>query len=221
MIRKLVDLFLWFCVATILAQLAVLTVAAAKGNINDKTMARVLAALNGVDIQGERLQRILIKSREVPVPTYEDVLDAKVKSSLELDSRQEALDRLQRQITDRERSLREEINRFETTRKDFQQELDRIKKSTQAENLSEIRKILENLAPEQAKEQVLLMLKNNQKKDVVLIIKALPPDKQKKLLAEFTNQPDQQQLNEILQELKNTAPIDQAVDKAEQGIAGK
>jgi cell division FtsZ-interacting protein ZapD len=63
------------------------------------------------------------------------------------------------------------------------------------------------------------MLKNNQKKDVVLIIKALPPDKQKKLLAEFTNQPDQQQLNEILQELKNTAPIDQAVDKAGQGLA--
>ncbi|MBU6236644.1 MAG: hypothetical protein KGQ51_02375 [Planctomycetes bacterium] len=220
MIRKIVDLFLWFCVASILAQLAVLTVAAVKGNINDKTMARVLAALNGVDIQGERLQRILIKSREVPVPTYEDVLDAKVKSSLELDSRQEALDRLQRQITDRERSLREEINRLETTRKDFQQELDRIKKGTQAENLSEIRKILENLAPEQAKEQVLLMLKNNQKKDVVLIIKALPPDKQKKLLAEFTNQPDQQQLNEILQELKNTAPIDQAVDKAGQGLAG-
>jgi alanyl-tRNA synthetase len=220
MIRRIVDLFLWFCVASILAQLAVLTVAAVKGNINDKTMARVLAALNGVDIQGERLQRILIKSREVPVPTYEDVLDAKVKSSLELDSRQEALDRLQRQITDRERSLKEEINRFETTRKDFQQELDRIKKGTQAENLSEIRKILENLAPEQAKEQVLLMLKNNQKKDVVLIIKALPPDKQKKLLAEFTNQPDQQQLNEILQELKNTAPIDQAVDKAGQGLAG-
>jgi len=221
MIRRIVDLFLWFCVASILAQLAVLTVAAVKGNIYDKTMARVLAALNGVDIQGERLQRILIKSREVPVPTYEDVLDAKVKSSLELDSRQEALDRLQRQITDRERSLREEINRFETNRKDFQQELDRIRKSTQGESLSEIRKILENLAPEQAKEQVLLMLKNNQKKDVVLIIKALPPDKQKKLLAEFTNQPDQQQLNEILQELKNTAPIDQAVDKAEQGLAGK
>jgi hypothetical protein len=221
MIRRIVDLFLWFCVASILAQLAVLTVAAVKGNINDKTMARVLAALNGVDIQGERLQRILIKSREVPVPTYEDVLDAKVKSSLELDSRQEALDRLQRQITDRERSLRDEINRFETNRKDFQQELDRIRKSTQGESLSEIRKILENLSPEQAKEQVLLMLKNNQKKDVVLIIKALPPDKQKKLLAEFTNQPDQQQLNEILQELRNTAPIDQAVDKAEQGLAGK
>jgi hypothetical protein len=220
MIRKFVDLFLWFCVASILAQLAVLTVAAAKGNLNDKTMARVLAALNGIDIQGERLQRILVKSKEIPVPTYEDVLDAKVKSSLELDSRQEALDRLQRQISDRERSLREEVTRFETSRKAFQEELDRIKSNAQTENLNEIRKILEILAPEQAKEQVVLMLKNNQKKDVVLIIKALPPDKQKKLLAEFTNQPDQQQLNDILQELKNTAPIDQAVEKAGKELAG-
>lgn len=220
MIRRVVDLFLWFCVATILAQLAILTVAAAKGNINDKTLTRVLAALNGIDIQGERLQRVLVKAREAPVPTYEDVLNAKVKSSLELDSRQEALDRLQRQITDRERTLREDINRFETGRKEFKDELDRIKKTTQSENLSEIRKILENLSPTQAKEQLLLMLKNNQKKDVVLIIKALPPDKQKKILAEFNTQPDQQQLNDIIQEIKNTTSTDQAVDKAEQGLGG-
>lgn len=220
MIRKLVDLFVWFCVATILAQLAVLTIAAAKGNLNNKMLTRMLAALNGIDIQGDRLQEVLVKSKGAPVPTYEDVLDAKVKSSLELDSRQEALERLQRQLTERERTLRQEITRFEASRKEFEQELDQIKKTAQSENLSEIQKILENLAPEQAKEQILLMLKNNQKKDVVLILKALPPDKQKKLLAEFTNPPDQQQLSEVLQEIKNTTPIDRAVDKAEQGLAG-
>jgi hypothetical protein len=220
MIRKFVDLFVWFCVATILAQLAVLTIAAAKGNLNNKMLTRMLAALNGIDIQGDRLQEVLVKSKGAPVPTYEDVLDAKVKSSLELDSRQEALERLQRQLTERERTLRQEITRFEASRKEFEQELDQIKKTAQSENLSEIQKILENLAPEQAKEQILLMLKNNQKKDVVLILKALPPDKQKKLLAEFTNPPDQQQLSEVLQEIKNTTPIDRAVDKAEQGLAG-
>lgn len=220
MIRKFVDLFVWFCVATILAQLAVLTIAAAKGNLNNKMLTRMLAALNGIDIQGDRLQEVLVKSKGAPVPTYEDVLDAKVKSSLELDSRQEALERLQRQLTERERTLRQEITRFEASRKEFEQELDQIKKMAQSENLSEIQKILENLAPEQAKEQILLMLKNNQKKDVVLILKALPPDKQKKLLAEFTNPPDQQQLSEVLQEIKNTTPIDRAVDKAEQGLAG-
>lgn len=220
MIRKFVDLFVWFCVATILAQLAVLTIAAAKGNLNNKMLTRMLAALNGIDIQGDRLQEVLVKSKGAPVPTYEDVLDAKVKSSLELDSRQEALERLQRQLTERERTLRQEITRFEASRKEFEQELDQVKKTAQSENLSEIQKILENLAPEQAKEQILLMLKNNQKKDVVLILKALPPDKQKKLLAEFTNPPDQQQLNEVLQEIKNTTPIDQAVEKAEQGLAG-
>jgi hypothetical protein len=220
MIRKFVDLFVWFCVATLLAQLAVLTIAAAKGNLNNKMLTRMLAALNGIDIQGDRLQEVLVKSKGAPVPTYEDVLDAKVKSSLELDSRQEALERLQRQLTERERTLRQEITRFESSRKEFEQELDRIKKTAQSENLTEIQKILENLAPEQAKEQVLLMLKNNQKKDVVLILKALPPDKQKKLLAEFTNPPDQQQLSEVLQEIKNTTPIDRAVDKAEQGLAG-
>jgi Mg/Co/Ni transporter MgtE len=86
--------------------------------------------------------------------------------------------------------------------------------------LNEIRKILENLAPEQAKAQLLLMLKNNQKGDVVSIIKALPPDKQKKLLAEFTSEQDQQQLSEIISELKNTTSIDQTIEKADPGLTG-
>jgi len=132
MIRKFVDLFVWFCVATILAQLAVLTIAAAKGNLNNKMLTRMLAALNGIDIQGDRLQEVLVKSKGAPVPTYEDVLDAKVKSSLELDSRQEALERLQRQLTERERTLRQEITRFEASRKEFEQELDQVKKTAQS-----------------------------------------------------------------------------------------
>lgn len=216
--RRILDLFLWFCVASVLAQVSILAVAAMRGNLNDKTMTRVLAALNGVDIQGEKLKSVLISARDTPVPTYEDVLNAKVKSSLELDSRQEALERLQRQVTNRERMLREEINLFESRRKEFQQELDRIRKGVQSENLSEIRKILENLSPDMAKEQVLLMLKNNQKSDVVSIIKSLPTDKQKKLLAEFTSEADQQQLSEIIKELKNTTSIDQTIQKADPGV---
>jgi hypothetical protein len=221
MIRRLIDLFLWFCVASVFAQLAILGVAASRGNLNEKTLTRVLAALNGVDIQGEKLKSVLISARETPIPTYEDVLNAKVKSSLELDSRQEALDRLQRQVSDRERVLRDEVTRFETRRNEFQQELERIKTGVQSENLNEIRKIVENLAPDMAKSQLKLMLKSNQKGDVLSIIKALPPDKQKKILAEFTTEEDQQQLSEIIKELKNTTSIDQTIEKADQGLEDK
>lgn len=220
MIRRVTGLFLWFCVASVLAQLCILTIAGSRGNLNSRTMTRVLAALNGVDIQGEKLKNILVSAREAPVPTYEDVLSAKVKMSLELDSRQEALDRLQRQMSDRERVLRDEIDRFDSRRKEFQLELDRIKNGIQSANLSEITKIIENLAPDQAKSQMLLMLKNDQKADVISIIKALPSDKQKKLLAEFTTEEDQQQLSEILKELKNTTSIESTIEKADQGLGG-
>jgi len=220
MIRRIVDLFVWFCVASLLAQLCILVIVSARGNLNQKTIANIIAALNGIDVQSEKLKGVLISAREAPIPTYEDVVSAKVKSSLELDSRQEALDRLQRQISDRERVLRDEIERFDVRKSEFQLELARIRDETASENLNQIVQFFTNLGAEQAKSQLLLLLKNNQKGDVVAILKTLPSDKQKKLLAEFTNEQDQQLLSEIIQELKNTSSIDSIIDKAKPGIEG-
>jgi hypothetical protein len=214
MIKKLSGLFLWFCAATCFAQLCILGIAAGRGNLNSKTMARVLAALNGVDIQGEKLKNVLVSAREAPTPTYDDVLKSKVKASLELDSRQESLDRFQRQIADKERLLKEEIVRFEARRNDFNLELDRLKKGASKDSMSETNKIMENLSPEQAKSQLFLMMKNNEKGEVVSIIRTMPADKQKKLLAEFNTDEDQARLNEILKELRNNAPLDRSIENA-------
>jgi hypothetical protein len=220
MMRRIADLFVWFCVASLLAQLCILVIVSARGNLNQKTIANIIAALNGIDVQSEKLKGVLISAREAPIPTYEDVVSAKVKSSLELDSRQEALDRLQRQISDRERVLRDEIERFDVRKSEFQLELAKIRDETASENLNQIVQFFTNLGAEQAKSQLLLLLKNNQKGDVVAILKTLPSDKQKKLLAEFTNEQDQQPLSEIIQELQNTSSIDSIIDKAKPGIEG-
>ena len=80
--------------------------------------------------------------------------------------------------------------------------------------MSETSKIIENLSPEQAKAQLFLMMKNNEKGDVVSIIRTMPADKQKKLLAEFNTDEDQAQLNEILKELRNNAPLDRSIENA-------
>ena len=64
--KKLVGLFLWFCAATVLAQVCILGMAAFKGTVNRQTIAQVIGLLNGIDIQGQRLKQAMVSARNTP-----------------------------------------------------------------------------------------------------------------------------------------------------------
>ncbi len=219
MIKKLVGLFLWFCAATMLAQLCILGLSAIRGNVDHTTAARIVALLNGMDIQGKRLETALITAKTAPVPTHEEVLNARIGKSLDFDSRQDGLDRLQRQLTDEKKKLQSDIERFESRRAEFMQDLDKRKAGTRNDNLKEVSKIVENLSPEYAKDTLGKMLKNNEKADVVSIIKTMNDDKQKKLFEEFTSPEDLQMLQDILREIRNSTSIEKLIDDAKQDLA--
>jgi hypothetical protein len=219
MLKKLIGLFLWFCAASMLALLCIVAISAGRGNFDSETLSRIIAMLNGMDIQAIRLKEALVSARETPTPSYEDVINAKVRADLDIDSRQAALDNYQRQIADRENKLRAEMERFDARRQEFKNELDKQKKNIETQRLSESMKIIENLSPDQAKEQLMMMLKNNEKPDVVAIIQGVPSDKQKKILAEFSTPEDQQKLGEILREVRNSTPIDNLINGTQEAIA--
>ena len=214
--KKLASLFLWFCTATLLAQFSIVGLAAWKGNVKRETLTQVIALLNGIDIQGERLKQVLISGRAAPMPTYQDVLEAKTNAALELDRKSGSLDNYQRRLDDSHRKLQEEIKRFDQRRQEFLSELESKKTGIQSENLNETQKILAVLSPEAAKQQLLTMWQNEQKPDVVAIIRGMPADIQKKILAEFTTPEDQLKLAEILREIRNGEPRKSLFDKAQQ-----
>ncbi|MEQ1827617.1 MAG: hypothetical protein ABL921_16780 [Pirellula sp.] len=209
--KKLVNAFLWFCTATLLAQCAIIGLAAWKGNFKRETMTRVIALLNGIDIQGERLKGAYISSRSVPAPTYEDILIAKSSAALELDDKSKSLDRFQRVLDDRQRKLQDEIDRFDQRRAEFEIELQNRKNGIESDNLKETQKILTVLSPEKAQEQLELMWEKGEKTDVASIIRAMPADIQKKVLAEFNKK---ETLSEILSEIRNGDPLKSTLDKA-------
>ncbi len=66
--------------------------------------------------------------------------------------------------------------------------------------------MLEQLSPEQAKVQLLSILKDNAMADVVAIIKGMPEDKRKKILAEFVGEKIPPSLPQFLKELRLAEP---------------
>ncbi len=96
--RMLSKLFVAFCVGTVLAQMIILGMAGARGNLNQVALLKAVALLNGIDITGEHLQDVLEKSKQLPNPTYEDVEAARASQSKELDMRERSIQQYKRQV---------------------------------------------------------------------------------------------------------------------------
>lgn len=205
--KKLIGLFLWFCAATFLAQVCILGLAASKGNVNRQTIAQVIGLLNGIDIQSGRLKQALISARDTPTLAYDDILNAKTNALLQLDSRTRALDNLQRQLGDQQRELQKKAADFDERRQQFELKQEQQRSGRQLDSLKEMQKILENMSPEEAKKQLTMMLEKKELADVVAIIRGFPPDKQKKVLAEFTQLADQEMLADVLREIRRGEPL--------------
>ncbi len=200
--KKIVGLFLWFCAASVLAQVCIIGLAASKGNVNRQTIAQVIGLLNGIDVQTERLKQALISVRNTPTPTYEEILAAKTNAVLQFDSRSGSIENLQRRLDDQQRQLQARIAEFDDRRLKFEAMIEQQKKGSQLDNLKEIQTILENMSPEDAKKQLAIKQKNNELTDVVAIIRAMAPDKQKKILAEYSQPADAEMLADILSEIR-------------------
>ena len=205
--KKLIGLFLWFCAATFLAQVCIIGIATSKGNVNRNTIAQVIGLLNGIDIQSERLKQALISVRDTPTPTYDDILNAKTNAVLQLDSRSGAVESLRRQLGDQLRELQKRTEEFDERRQQFELKMEQLRSGSQLDSLKEIQTILENMAPEEAKKQLIKKLINGELADVVSIIRGMELGKQKKVLAEFTDPSDVEELAKVLQEIRRGQPL--------------
>jgi len=192
-------LLVWFCVATVLAQVAILTMAFAKGNLRSDHITQTIALLNGIDITGKRLHDVWAKAKEVPVPTREEVVEARAAIAKELDDRAMALQRERTLLDEMRKQLELDKQLFDDRRIAFDTKLDELSKGLQNTSLGEVQRTLEVLPPDQAKDQLLRMWTNNQKKEVVSILKGMPIDKRKKVMSEFEGDDERLTLNEMLE----------------------
>ncbi|MCA9130049.1 MAG: hypothetical protein KDB22_23335 [Planctomycetales bacterium] len=204
--QKLVKLFSAFCVATVLAQVIIVALAAARGNIKQDTVVKAIALLNGVDFVGDGIEQALINSREAPMPSYEDIEEERARLDKNLELRETAIAREKEltQIMLAELQAKDELFTRRTT--EFYEALDRKEKVLQQQGLQDLQLTLESLSPEQAKDQIVRFLSAGRLDDVVAIFKGMAPDKRKKIMGEFVDQQDAEDLHMVLERLGRGEP---------------
>ncbi len=204
--KRLLSLFFWFCAATVISQVCILGLSFFRGNLTKKSIVQIIALMNGIDIPGERLKNAISAGQDVPVPTRDEILNAKIESNLNYKSREESMKRWQGQLQTEQDRLELEGIKLAQLRKEHDALVEQFKKGRLSQSLKDVQDVLEMVAPEQAKEQLLKMIEDKAMDDVVAIVKALDEGKRKKILAEFTGDGDSDKLKEILKELRVVEP---------------
>ncbi len=212
--KMLAKLFVAFCVGTVLAQVVILALAGARGNLRKETLLKGIALINGVDISGERLKKMLADAKLAPNPTYEDVEAERARQSMSLDMRERSVVQYKRQVEELLSEHRLVIADFDRRKNEFYRFLETAEKDVDSESLKEVQRTLEILSPDQAKEQLKKFLLADQINDVVAIVKGMPLDKRKKVLGEFTTEEEIAQLNIILTKLRQGDPKATLINQA-------
>jgi len=177
-----------------------------RGALDDQRVLAMLAALQGIEPPPPPGPSPLDTGPEHP--SLEQLVQARLQANLDLDLRENAIDKSLADLRVLQAQLQTESRRLDDWKRSFDKRLADLQSAAADAALLELQRTLEAVAPKQAKEQILRMLKepatpqNDPMRDIVTILRAMPLDKRKKILAEFKTDEEFEKLADILRQLR-------------------
>lgn len=216
MIAKLGRAFSAICVATVLTQILLAGYFAAKGTLGIDTATQVVALLNGIDITGARLRRILSEETDREQPDFDEILAARKMESYDMDLRLQSQETLRAELMRLQTQLKEDRERLDRRLGSFRSELASMEQEAIQKGLRDAGRAIQVLESEAAKDQLLIMFDEERVDEVVTIIQAMPLDKRRDILAEFTSAEEKLKLAELLRLISLGRPTTALIDAAKE-----
>lgn len=180
-----------FCLATLIAEGALLGLAWQRGWLNADRVQRAKEAFYGVRRREIRTRLTSSKSTEGAAQDDQTLSDRAMRIS-DLPLRSSASRRDSIEIGVERNSLQIDQSRYEQTRIGFDRALDADIERLENSAIDSVQGLLEQLPPRGAKEHLMLMLTapgdSNPKQalsDVVTVLRRIAPDRRRKIFAEF------------------------------------
>jgi hypothetical protein len=206
--------FMYFCLGTVLAQSALVFMLWQKGTFADQRMMNMWAALHGIEstkVAAQEKKGTESESKEQG--SYDDIVTKRALASLDIDLRENAIDKSLGELKSVEAKIRTERTRFDSLVNSFDLKLQELESSATNQAVLETQQTLEALPTKQAKQQLLKLLEEkpsdrltNPRESVVALVKAMPIERRKKILAEFKTEEEGDQLAEILKDILSGTP---------------
>jgi hypothetical protein len=204
--RWLGALLVAFAIGTLISLGVIGTMLWWKGVLTDERLYGMLAALQG--LKPPPPPSLSVLDTEAEQPSFDQILHSRMRASLDLDLRENAIDKSLGDLRTIETALKSESLRLDSWKKSFDERLANLQTAATEAALLEVQRTLEAIQPKQAKEQIMKMLAepktqaDDPMEDTVRILKAMPLDKRRKILAEFKTPEEVEKLSEILRVIR-------------------
>jgi len=182
-----------------------------KGALADERVLGMLAALQGIKPAPPQQKAKVLDARSEQ-PSLDQIMEARLRASLDLDLRESAIDKSLGDLRNLETQIKAESTRLDQWKTSFDQRVTALQSAATDAALLELQRTLEAMDPKQAKDQIMQMLEDpttasdKPMNDVVTIMKAMPLDKRRKILSKFTTAPEIEKLHAVLQEIRRGTP---------------
>jgi hypothetical protein len=213
MMSAFAQAFLYFCVATVVAAGVGVVMLYQKGAFSDERVLNMWAALHGIDLPGGATSASGDGRDAEEQPAYEDILTKRTLAALDLDLRENTLDKALGELRTIELKIRTEQERFDKLVVSYEDKLKGLEANAGDAAILETQRTLEALPPKQAKQQLLNLLEESPSPGiespmaaVVALVKAMPIERRRKILQEFKTEAEDEKLAEILKEILRGAP---------------
>lgn len=205
------SLLVAFSVGTVVSLAVLFVMLWWKGALADERVLGMLAALQGIK-PAPPPEAAKALDAEGEQPSLDQIMQARLRTSLDLDLRESAIDKSLGDLRALESQIRTESKRLDDWKKSFDQRIATLQTDATNVALVELQRTLEAMQPKQAKDQIMTMLKDpataadDPMQDVVTIMKAMSLEKRKKILGAFTTEEEIKRLAEILKEIRLGTP---------------
>lgn len=205
LIKKLIGavpgVAVWACVATIIAQAIGIAFLLFTGGMSGEKLFQVVAVVHDVDLAAMDAERPWsAQDVDAEQPAFEELIQARLAKDLDFDFREQAVVKGLDELRNLRALLARDESRFEEVRTGFYSILTKME-SEVTEN-DEVQRLLTEMKPKQAKEQLDLMIQDDAMTAVVAILETMAADKRKKILVEFKTPEDTQTLSTIIDEMR-------------------
>lgn len=213
--RWLESLLVAFSIGTVISLAVLVGMLWWKGALGDDRLLGMIAALQGIQ-PAPPAEVDNGDAAEAEQPSLDQVMQARLRASLDLDLRESAIDKSLGDLRTVESQIKTERERLDLWKLDFDQRLAKLETAATDTAILEVQRALEVMNPEQAKDQILKMLEettpgDDPMQDVVTILKTMSEDKRKKILNVFKTPDEAEKLAEILREIRLGLPDSEVI----------
>lgn len=206
--------FAVICVGTCLTLMILVGYFASRGTLNVETGTKVVALVNGIDITGDRLQRILRENEDSEQPDFDEILEARKRKNLDTDLRLRSQSRYRSELSEMLARLVTERERFDERREAFERKLDELEQGAVDEGIAQVQRMMQEMEADKAKEMLKKLFDDQRIDDVVNIVQAIPRDTRRNILAEFETGEENDMLYQVIRRIGEGLPVTSLIDEA-------